>query len=54
MSMEANVVARVPLLYASISLVYFEAEKGFLLSILKLSKKYTMLIKKRVVHIEQI
>ena len=42
---------RGPFLYASISLAYFtyfEAEKGFILSILKLSEKYTMLIKKNV------
>ena len=37
----------VPFLYASISLAYFEAKKGFL-SIVRLNKKYTMLIKKRV------
>ena len=33
-------------LYASISLGYIEAENGFFLSILRLSNKYTMLIKK--------
>ena len=38
----------VPFLYASISLAYFEAKKGFFLSIVRLNKKYTMLIKKRV------
>ena len=43
--------ARGPFLYASISLIYFEAHKGFFLSILRLSKKYTMLIKKRVYYI---
>ena len=33
-------------LYASISLAYIEAENGFFLSILRLSNKYTMFIKK--------
>ena len=36
----------VPVLYASISLAYFEAEKGFFVSMLRLRKKYAMLIKK--------
>ena len=40
--------ARGPFLYARISLACFEAEKAFFLSILRLSKKYTILIKKRV------
>ena len=34
----------VAFLHASISLADFEAEKGFFLGMLKLSKKYTMLI----------
>ena len=38
----------VSFLHANISLAYFEAEKGFFLSILRLDKKYTMLIKKSV------
>ena len=37
----------VPVLYASISLGYFEAEKDFFVSMLRLRKKYAMLIKKR-------
>ena len=39
----------VPVLYASISLGYFEAEKDFFVSMLRLRKKYAMLIKKKSV-----
>ena len=41
---------RGPCSYGSISLTYFE--KGFFLSILRLSKKYTILIKKKSVEVK--
>ena len=42
----------VPFLYASKSLAYFGAEKGFFLSTLRLSKKYTMVIKKECMRVK--
>ena len=44
----------VPVLYASISLAYFEAEKGFFVSMLRLRKKYAMLIKKERIRTQQV
>ena len=43
--------AMVPFLYASISLAYFEAEKGFFLSIIRLSKNTPCLLNKECIDV---